>query len=147
MFVFFAGFAIARALLVHERLEPSFDLLIIVTAAGVTVVIAVGMLELLSALQRIDFQRYGVVGALGFAAWLAWIAGVSAIGLSSGAFTPVLGWLGLAAVAAGLLVVGRFAADRRLIRGERSPGLAEMAPLLAVFLAIVAWLVWLGLAL
>jgi len=107
LFVFFAGFAIARALLVHERLEPSFDLLIIVTAAGVTVVIAVGMLELLSALQRIDFQRYGVVGALGFAAWLAWIAGVSAIGRSSGAFTP----------------------------------------LLAVFLAIVAWLVWLGLAL
>jgi len=40
-----------------------------------------------------------------------------------------------------------FATDRELIRAERAPGLAEMAPLLAVFVGIVAWLVWLGLTL
>ena len=146
-FVVFAALAVALAVLVQQRLGPVSEVAIFVTAIGIAGVILVGLLELLSTLGRIDFQRYGVFGAIGFAGWLAWIAGVSVMALATATLPVALGWLGLATVAAGLVVVGRFAADRGLIRGERSPGLGEMAPLFGVFLAIVAWVVWLGVSL
>jgi len=146
-FVVFAALAVALAVLVQQRLGPVSEVAIFVTAIGIAGVILVGLLELLSTLGRIDFQRYGISAALGFAAWLLWIAGVSALGLARGTLPVGLGWLGLAAVAASLIVVARFATDQELIRAERAPGLAEMAPLLAVFVGIVAWLVWLGLTL
>jgi len=146
-FVAFAGFAIALALVVQQRLGPETGEVVLVTSLGIAGVAVLGALELLSTLGRIDFQRYGISAALGFAAWLLWIAGVSALGLARGTLPVGLGWLGLAAVAASLIVVARFATDRELIRAERAPGLAEMAPLLAVFVGIVAWLVWLGLTL
>ena len=144
LFVVFAGFAIALAVLVQQRLETGSGLAILVTAIGIAGVSVVGLIELLSTLGRINFERYGGLAALGFAGWLAWIAGVSLIGLASGAVPVLLGWLGILVVAVALVVVGRFALDRSLVRGERSPGLAEMAPLLAVFVAVIAWLVWRG---
>lgn len=147
LFVVFAGFAVALAILVHQRLGPVSQMTLFVTALGIAGAAVVGLLELLSALGRLDFQRYGWVGAVGFAGWLAWIAGVSLLSLAAASLPVALGWLGLGAVAASFLVVARFATDRTLIRGERAPGFAEMAPLLAVFVAVVAWLTWLGLTL
>ena len=64
------------------------------------------------------------------------------------AILPVaLGWLGLGTVAVGLLWVARLATDRSLVRSERSPSLAEMSPMFAVFVAIVGWVIWLGFSL
>lgn len=146
-FVAFAGFAIVLAILVRQHLGAGSAVVTLVSAVGIAGVAVVGLLELLSTLGRIDFQRYGQSAALGFAAWLLWIAGVSALGLADGTLPAGLGWLGLATVVASLIVVGRFAADRELIRAERAPGIAQMAPMLAVFVGVVAWLVWLGLTL
>jgi len=105
------------------------------------------VLELLTTLGRIDFQRYGWLGALGFAVWLAWIAGVSLIALTSGALPAALGWVGVGTVVAGVLIVGRLASDREVLVGQRAPTMAQMGPMLAVFAAIVAWLIWLGFSL
>jgi len=103
-FVAFAGLAVALAIIVQERLGVVSGLGLFVTALGIVGVTVVGLMELLSALGRLDFDRYGWLAALGFAGWLVWIAGAAcsswparccrahSVGWASPWWRPALWW-------------------------------------------------------
>jgi hypothetical protein len=58
----------------------------------------------------------------------------------------MVGWLGVAAVATSLAVLGWFARDAALIRGDRGPDRLESALGALPFIGITAWFIALGLS-
>jgi hypothetical protein len=94
---------------------------------------------------RIDFRRVAIPQTIGFAVYMLWILAASLFVLAFGGRPTWMGWLGIAAVAVSLAVLGWFARDPALIRGDREPDRVEAGLGLLPFVGISAWLISLGL--
>ena len=90
------------------------------------------------------------IGGVGFAAFLAWIVAACTDVLRHGRFPDALAWLGLltaALVGIALVVVIRFSRLHGTLFDEQEPSIGMWVPAVAAYLCLVAWTVWLGLAL
>ncbi|NIV29471.1 MAG: hypothetical protein GWN58_08160, partial [Anaerolineae bacterium] len=95
----------------------------------------------------VPFGRVAILVTVAFGGILLWMAGFSVAGLIGGILPAGLGWLGVATVAVAIVLMGSMARDPAVMRGDRIPNRGEMTVGAIPFLAIFAWLVWLGLAL
>lgn len=116
----------------------------IVGAAGAAVALGA---ETATLFFGVPFTRVATLVTVAFGAILLWMAGFSVAGLVGETLPTGLGWLGVSMVALAIFLMGLMARDPALLRGERAPAPGELAAGAIPFLAIVAWLVWLGLVL
>jgi hypothetical protein len=100
--------------------------------------------ELLSLLRLIDFRRIAGLLTLAFIAFLAWIGLTSVDLLGSPLYPPALAWLGIASIAAGMLIMAWIVLTPGVIRGDREPGRWQMLTFFAPTTGIVAWMLWLS---
>lgn len=146
--VAFLAFYVSGALVVHDIHQRYVERTAVVWAATAVTAVALGVLFVSQALVlagRIDFRRVAIVQTVGFAVYILWILAASVLVLAFGGPPSAVGWLGAAAVIASLAVLGWFARDPALIRGDREPDRFESALGILPFLGITAWLILLGL--
>ena len=119
------------------------------TVLGVAAVVAVGLGELGTAIRIVDYRRIASLVAAGFFAFLIWIGAVSLLLVASDRRTlPAgLGWLGLAAIAVGIVLAGLIVRRPGVMRGDSQPDGRLMVAYVIPAAAIVVWLTWLGLSL
>jgi hypothetical protein len=129
---------------VHRRYVDQSALTWLGTAAGLaamTVLIVSGSLVISG---RVTFARVGAMQSAAFAVFAVWVAITSWLAYAFGGLPAGLGWLGLVAVVVTVGAIVWFMRDRALVRGERPPTRAEMTMGVVPFVALAAWLTWLG---
>ncbi len=143
-FVAFGVLAIPTIVTTAGRLPNGGLLMQAATVAGLAGAVAVGLGELGSSLKIVDFRRIAPIVTLGFFAFLAWI-GVTSVVIVTGGVLPLnLGWLGIATIAAGGLIVGWMASRPGVLSGRAEPPMAAMVAFFVPMAGIVAWMIWLG---
>lgn len=129
---------------IHRRYVDQTALTWLATATGLAamvVLIASGALVLAG---RVTFARVGAIQGGAFAVFTVWIAATSWFVLAFGGLPAGLAWLGLAAIVVTLGAIAWMMRDQALVRGERPPTSFEMAMGVVPFVALAAWLIWLG---
>jgi len=144
-FLAFYALAAAAAWGIHLRYVESSALVWVATAAVLVVLAALFVSQALVLAGRIEFRRVAVLQTVAFSVYILWILASSLLALAYGVPPAWLGWLGVAAVVAGLAVLAWFARDPALIKGDRNPDRLESALATIPFVAIAAWLIALGL--
>ena len=92
----------------------------------------------------VPFPRVAVPVTVAFGGILLWMGGISGATLADGVLPAGLGWLGVGVVAVAVLIIAVMLRDPALVRGDRMPTAAEMVVAAVPFVAIAAWLAWLG---
>lgn len=146
-FVAFGILAVPAIVTVSGMFPDAPVVIAAVSVVGLAGVVVLAAAELGSLLGLLDFRRIAPFVTIAFLAFLAWIAAVSVLTLVQGGLPAGLGWLGVASIVLGLLAFASIAATPGVLRGEREPSTARMAPFLASMVGVVAWMVWLGISL
>jgi hypothetical protein len=144
-FVAFGALAIPAILEVDQRLAAG-PLTTVVLLLGIVGAAGTGLGELVITLRLIDFRRVAMPITLAFVAFLAWIGGVSLLSVTGTGIPTEIAWLGIAAIAIGVVSIGFIARQPGVITGESAPGTAQVAAMMVALVGIVAWLIWLGAA-
>lgn len=145
-FLLFYALAAAVVYEVHQRYAAKSPLVVLATVVALAALAFLFVSQALVTLGRMDLRRLAVLQTVGFATYVLWTLAASAMVLAFGRLPASLGWLGVAAVVAALAVLGWFARDPALIKGDRPPNRMETTVMTLPFLGISAWLVWLGLS-
>jgi hypothetical protein len=149
-FVVFAALGIPVILAVGDRLGGAGGAVMTgATAGGALGAGVLGLAELGSSLRLVDFRRIAAITTLGFVAFLVWIGAVSIATIAAQApVLPVaLGWLGIASIGAGLVIIGWIMRTPGVVTGDAEPPALAMAAFFVPMAGIVAWMVGLGLSL
>lgn len=145
-FVVFAVLAAPTILAVGERFGDD-PVRRAATIGGVAGVVVLGLGELGSLLGLLDFRRIGAIVGLAFVVFLGWI-GVTSAGLLDGESLPAgLGWLGLGSIVVGVSTIVPLSLQTGREGGDTVPSGRRMLFVLLPIAGVVAWLIWLGLAL
>lgn len=129
---------------IHRRYVDHTALTWIATVIGVAAMVVLIVSGLLVGAGRVTFARVGAVQGGAFAVFTVWIAATSWFVLAYGGLPAGLAWLGAAAIVVTLGAIAWMMRDRALVRGERPPTRPEMAMGVVPFVALAAWLIWLG---
>jgi hypothetical protein len=129
---------------IHRRYVDHSALTWIATVIGLAAMVVLIVSSLLVGAGRVTFARVGAVQAGAFAVFAVWIAATSWFALAFGGLPAGLAWLGFVAIVVTLGAIAWMMRDRALVRGERPPNRAEMAMGVVPFIALAAWLIWLG---
>lgn len=142
----FVAFAVAATvtMLAVVALLPSGPAATAITAVGVAGVAVIGVGELAVTLRLVDFPRVSPLVTAGFLAFLAWVGGVSALIVDGATLPAALGWLGLAAIVAGLAVTALILARPGVLTGRTEPDARLLRVFFVPMTGIVVWLIWLG---
>jgi hypothetical protein len=143
-FVLFALLGVPTALGVADRTSGAGLASTIIAGIGVAGIGVTGLGELLMTLHLVDFRRVSPAMTAAFFAILAWIGGVSVIAIVNPSLPAELGWLGLASILAGLVVIGLIVRIPGVLRGDATPPRNLMLGFLVPLLGLVTWLLWLG---
>lgn len=144
--VFLVFFVLAAVVIyeIHRRYVDRSGLVWAATIAGLAAMAVSFVLELAVTTRRVEFGRVAALLTGAFAFFMLWLLAASVMILALGGLPAALGWLGMAAVAVGLGVIGWFVRDPAMVKGERAPTQAEMALSVVPFIGVIAWLLWLG---
>jgi len=119
------------------------------TALALVGEIVVAATSGLTAVGLLDWKLSAKIGSLGFCAFATWMAGVSGFVFAWGGLPRAFAWFGIVtlvlAVAAALLGLRHARAGG--LDEQRMPPPATSGILALAFLCLVAWCVWLGVAL
>lgn len=129
---------------IHRRYVDHTALTWLATATGLAAMVVLIVSGALVLAGRVTFARVGAVQAGAFAVFTVWVAATSWFALAFGGLPAGLAWLGFAAIVVTLGAIAWMMRDRALVRGERPPNRAEMAMGVVPFIALAAWLIWLG---
>lgn len=129
---------------VHGRYVDRTALPWVATAAGLAAMVVLIVSGALVVAGRVTYAQVGGVQGGAFAVFTVWIAATSWFALAFGGLPAGLAWLGFAAIVVTLGAIAWMMRDRALVRGERPPTRAEMAMGVVPFVALAAWLIWLG---
>lgn len=121
----------------------------VATILGVAGAAVVGLVELGTTLRLVDFRRVAPLITMAFFAFLAWIGLASLSFVTGGApsLPMALGWLGVASILVGALVVASIVRVPGVITGQVDPPNTAMTAFFVPMAGIIAWLAWLGLVL
>ena len=129
---------------IHRRYVDQAALTWAVTVIGLAALVVLIVSGLLVVAGRVTFPQVSIPQTAAFAVFILWVAATSVLALAFGGLPAGLGWLGIAAVVVGLGAIAWISRDRALVRGERAPTGLEMMFGVVPFIAIAAWLIWLG---
>ena len=144
LFVAFGVLAVPAMLAVGGRLPGAGIAGTALTAIGIIGAVGTALGELAATLHVVDFRRIATPLTAAFVAYLAWVGGVSVLIVTNGGLPTALGWLGIVAIAIGIVMIAVVVRQPGVITGDREPGRLPMAGLVLVMVAVVAWMVWLG---
>lgn len=147
-FVVFGVLGVPAAIAIADRLSGAGLASNVVAGLGIAGIGATALGELGTTLRLVDFRRVAAILSLAFLAILLWVAGASVLVLSTSAFPPGVGWLGIGTIAIVLVlfvaIVGR---TPGMFTGAADPPRGPMVALFLPLIGIVAWLVWMGISL
>ncbi len=129
---------------IHRRYVDHTALTWVATVIGMAAMVVLIVSGLLVVAGRVTFPQVAIPQTAAFAAFTLWMGATSWFALGFGGLPAALGWLGLAAIVVSLGAIAWMVRDRALVRGERDPTRPEMAMSVVPFVALAAWLIWLG---
>jgi hypothetical protein len=144
LFVAFGVLSVPAMLAIAGRLPNGGIAVGAITAIGIVGAVGTGLGELVITLRLVDFRRVAALLTVAFVAFLVWVGGISVLVVTGGGFPAALGWLGLSAIVVGILMLALTVREPGVITGEREPGPIQMAGLVLVMVAVVAWMIWLA---
>jgi hypothetical protein len=116
----------------------------IATVLGVVGAAGVGLGELATATGLADFRRIGPLVTGAFLALLAWIGLVSLLIVGGTEFPVALGWLGIASIVGGLVIVAWAARLPGVLSGGQQPPRSLTLTFLVPAAGITLWMIGLG---
>ncbi len=129
---------------IQRRYVDHTGLTWLATVAGLAASAVIIVSSALLVTGRVSFARVSIPETAAFAIFAVWAAAASVLILAFGGLPVGLGWLGLTAVLVGLGAIAWVARDPAMLRGQRAPTGTEMVSGVAPFIALAAWLIWLG---
>lgn len=143
-FLAFEILSVPVILEIHRRYVDDTSLTWIATVLGLLAMAVLIVSGLLVVAGRVTFPQVAIPQTAAFALFSVWIAATSWLALAFGGLPAGLGWLGFVAIVLTLGTIGLMSRDRALVRGERPPTRPEMVMGVVPFIALAAWLLWLG---
>lgn len=146
---FFLAFYVLMAwsaIEVHRFYADSAGYTWILTVVVVAALTTSFVSTLLVVAGRVPFTRVATPTTVGFLVLMLWMLAVSILILTKGGLTEGLGWLGVATMTLGLLVVGGLSTDREMLTGEKVPGKGVLGFFVVILVGLTTWIIWLGLA-